>query len=183
MQPRHLTYKLEPADVAVYQRAVKTRMNRISGQQTSSKATALVLTLLVLPLFLAAAHVLIPAFGLGPNNMVSFAVGLAAGVTIILGSLWAQYFAQSKRGVRPGGPVLAERQLEVSEDGIKSSSPGLSNQMAWSRFEDVTEFDGYVILWFEPASGNIIPPRAFGCERERAEFIVACKAHIVRETG
>ena len=79
--------------------------------------------------------------------------------------------------------MLAERQLEVSEDGIKSSSPGLTNQMAWSRFEDVTECDGYVVLWFEPAAGNIIPPRAFGCESERAEFIAACKARIVREAG
>lgn len=174
MQVYRFAYQLTQADIAAYQHIVKERMNFFTRRTALSKGIAAVLVMLVLPLFLAIADILIPQFGFGPNNMSSFALGVFAGALMVLVLLWGQCLLLRRHSTAPGGRVLSKRELQVSDTGLVSSSLGMVTTLDWSAVKDITESKGYVVLWFEPGSGLLLPPSAFPSAAVRDAFFAHC---------
>ena len=64
-----------------------------------------------------------------------------------------------------------ERTLIANEDGVQTTIGRLSGSKTWREISSISEQQGYIVLSTRKKNALIVPPRAFGSDEERADFL------------
>jgi hypothetical protein len=64
-----------------------------------------------------------------------------------------------------------ERTLIANEDGVRTTIGRRSGSKTWSEISSISEQQGYIILSSRKKNAFIVPPRAFGSDEERTDFL------------
>lgn len=172
------TYRLELRHLASYQFAVKSRLEATPGVWWLSAPFQAVVALVCIGIFTAIAALSLPWLGFGRLQTPSFLVGLILGIFGILGIWWLHYFSVRQRLVRPDGPTPREHRLYADETGITLTTAIGKGEYRWAMFEDLTERDDVLLLWYEPGGGIVIPRSAFLAPDAYAGFLALARAQI-----
>ena len=156
------TYKLEPHHLVTYQYAVRDRMHSLAKRNWRAEIPfGLLFALLAVLCFLAVFHGY-PRISGRRLDLTALITGIGLGALLLLAALWLQPVFDRGLAVKPGGPTLSQRTIQLAENGVHFTGRHMTGFYGWELIQDVTERGDIVILWLEPGLGHAIPKAAFG---------------------
>jgi hypothetical protein len=127
---------------------------------------------------LAVADLAFPVLTGRPFCALEFIGGFVTGWACIYALSWRRYRRLSAAMVKADGPTMSEQRITVAADGIKSTSRFIDHLYRWTAFEEVTVYDGIIVLWTEPGDGAMVPRSAFADPASEAAFLEAVRANM-----
>jgi hypothetical protein len=76
-----------------------------------------------------------------------------------------------------------ERTLIVDNDGVRTTIGKQSGSKSWREISSISEEQGTIVLSSRKMNALIVPPRAFGSEEARADFLDFVKCAKAAASG
>jgi hypothetical protein len=173
-----LTYRLQPAQLASYQFAVRDRVKSMPGVWWLSLPSQMIGLFGALTAITVLFTWAFPRLGFGELHELSALAGFWLGALLSIAAQWLHYLSMRRRLVRPDGPTLSGHELTVSESGVVASSGRAQAQYRWPLFEGLTERADILVLWYEPGAGIVVPRSAFADAAAERAFCVFVQRRI-----
>jgi hypothetical protein len=73
---------------------------------------------------------------------------------------------------------LNEVRLKLASDGIECSDQTKLTKYSWRAFSDISEYDNFVVLWFDRTQGILVPARTLANQETRQHFVSLVREHV-----
>jgi hypothetical protein len=173
-----LTYRYDRDHIRVYQALAARRVEAGDRDRAAEWWGLMLIYALLAGAVLAGADLAFPLLTARPFALVEFVSGFVGGVVCIYALSRRRYRRLSAAMVKPDGRTMAEQRVSVGEEGIKSTSRFIDHLYRWTALEDVTVYNGVIVLWTEPGDGAMVPRSAFADRAAETAFLEAVRANM-----
>jgi hypothetical protein len=73
---------------------------------------------------------------------------------------------------------LSKVRLKFASDGIECSDQTKLTKYSWRAFSDISEYDNFIVLWFDRTQGILVPARSLANQETRRHFVSLAREHV-----
>jgi hypothetical protein len=173
-----LAYRYDRDHLKAYQALAWRRVEARDRDYASEWWGRMVIYALAAGAGLAFADLEFPVLTGRPFGALEFIGGFVVGWACIYALSWRRYRRLSAKMVKVDGPTMSKQRITVAADGIRSTSRFIDHLYRWTAFEEVTVYDGIIVLWTEPGDGAMVPRSAFADRGAEEAFLDTVRANM-----
>jgi hypothetical protein len=113
----------------------------------------------------------------GPRRILDPFTMLVTAIFLGLLLVVLNRFLRARLGPDPGGSILGEKTITLSDEGIRSRGAYTESFIRWPAVLDILETRHHLFVMIDRPAGIMIPKRCFASELECHEFAEALRRH------